>query len=99
MESFDRFDNFDVFSRIEKQHKLKGLKHNYIHRFFEENIAKFYEIYKKNRKSDINLKDYKIQFLKDYLRKKRDYKKNMSFCSISKLNFSNLNLNDEECKY
>ena len=99
MESLDRFDNFDVYSRIEMQHKLKSLKHNYIHRFFEENITKFYEIYKKNKKSDISLNEYKIQILKNYLRKKIDNNKNMSFCSFSNLNFSNLNLNDEECKY
>ena len=94
MESFDRFDNFDVFSRIEMQQKLKSLKNNHLYQFFEENIAKLYEKHKKNKNSNITFKDYKIQFIKNYIKKKRNNGRNMSFCSVSNLNFGNLSLND-----
>ena len=84
MESFDRFDNFDLFSYLERQYKLKGLKLNALHRFFEAKITKYYDVYKKNKNSKITFNEYKIQFLKEYIRNKKGKEKghNYSFCSL-----------------
>ena len=99
MDNLDRFDNFDLFSQVERKYRLKGLKLHRLHRFLEDIIAKYYEMYKTKRNSKISLNEYKIQFLKEYIRKKMEKRNNWRFYSFSEINFSSINLNEKECKY
>ena len=65
MVSLDCFDQFGQFSKWEFQLKLKQYKFNSIYSFIETYLHKYYEVYKKNKKSDISYSDYRSIMLKE----------------------------------
>ena len=65
MVSLDYFDQFGQFSKWEFQLKLKQYKFNSIYSFIETYLHKYYEVYKKNKKSDISYSDYRSIMLKE----------------------------------
>ena len=60
----DSFDTFDQYSYLEWKNKLKHLKFNNFHYFIEVYIKKFYNLYKKNKNSEITYIDYQTQLVK-----------------------------------
>ena len=65
MVSLDYFDQFGQFSKWEFQLKLKQYKFNSIYSFIETYLHKYYEVYKKNKKSDISYSDYRSIMMKE----------------------------------
>ena len=65
MVSLDCFDQFGQFSKWEFQSKLKQYKFKSIYSFIETYLHKYYEVYKKNKKSDISYSDYRSIMLKE----------------------------------
>ena len=65
MVSLDSFDQFGQFSKWEFQSKLKQYKFKSIYSFIETYLHKYYEVYKKNKKSDISYSDYRSIMLKE----------------------------------
>ena len=65
MVSKDVFDHFDQFSNLEIQSKLKQYKFKNISSFIETYLAKFYEVYKKNKKTEISFAEYRKLMLKE----------------------------------
>ena len=65
MVSLDCFDQFGQFSKWEFQLKLKQYKFNSIYSFIETYLHKYYEVYKKNKKSGISYSDYRSIMLKE----------------------------------
>ena len=65
MVSLDCFDQFGQFSKWEFQLKLKQYKFNSIYSFIETYLHKYYEVYKKNKKTDISYSDYRSLMLKE----------------------------------
>ena len=89
MNTSDGFDQFGQYSNLELQHKLHKLKFNNINNFIEASINKNYNLYKKNKKSNITFMDYRSLMLKELEKhtnkkdKKKDSKKNNT--SISEI--------------
>ena len=65
MVSKDVFDRFDQYSNLEIQVKLKKYKFQSISSFIETYLNKYYEVYKKNKNSDISFSDYRKLMLKE----------------------------------
>lgn len=65
MNTNDGFDQFGQYSNLELQHKLPKLKFNNINSFIEATIYKNYNLYKKNKKSNITFMDYRALMLKE----------------------------------
>ena len=65
MVSLDSFDQFGQFSKWEFQSKLKQYKFKSIYSFIETYLHKYYEVYKKNKKTDISYSDYRSLMLKE----------------------------------
>ena len=65
MVSLDCFDQFGQFFKWEFKLKLKQYKFNSIYSFIETYLHKYYEVYKKNKKSDISYSDYRSIMLKE----------------------------------
>ena len=61
---FERIDPFGQFSKWAFQQKLKQYKFKKLYTFIETCLSKFYEVYKKNKKSDISYSDYRSLMLK-----------------------------------
>ena len=61
---FERIDPFGQFSKWAFQQKLKQYKFKELYTFIESCLSKFYEVYKKNKKSDISYSDYRSLMLK-----------------------------------
>ena len=70
MVTIDEFDQFGQYSNMEFQHKLHQLKFNNIKDFIEASINKTYDLYKKNKKSNISYLDYRNLMLKELERHK-----------------------------
>ena len=89
MNTSDGFDQFGQYSNLELQHKLHKLKFNNINSFIEASINKNYNLYKKNKKSNITFMDYRSLMLKELEKhtnkkdNKKDSKKNNT--SISEI--------------
>ncbi len=64
MVSLDCFDQFGQFSKWDFQQKLKQYKFQSIYSFIEKYLNKYYEVYKKNKKTDISYSDYRRLMLK-----------------------------------
>ena len=65
MVSRDCFDQFGHFSKWELQMKLKQYKFKSIYSFIETYLNKYYEVYKKNKNSNISYSDYRSLMLKE----------------------------------
>ena len=65
MVTIDEFDQFGQYSSLELQHKLRRLKFNNIKNFIEASLNKTYNLYKKNKKSDISFMDYRNLMIKE----------------------------------
>ena len=65
MVSKDVFDRFDQYSNLEIQVKLKQYKSQSIASFIETYLNKYYEVYKKNKNSNISFSDYRKLMLKE----------------------------------
>ena len=75
MVTIDGFDQFGQYSNIELQHKLHQLKYNSLNNFIEASLYKTYDLYKKNKKSNITFMDYRTLMLKE-LEKHKNKKNN-----------------------
>ena len=99
MVTIDGFDQFGQYSNFELQYKLHQMKFNSINSFIEASISKTYNLYKKNKKSDISFLDYRTLMLKE-LGKPKTNKKNRpdskSDVIYSKVDISSLFSGDEE---
>ena len=101
MVNTEGFDQFGQYSNLELQHKLYQLKFNNINNFIEASLNKTYNLYKKNKKSDITFMDYRTLMLKELERHKS--KKDVINPVISrpekskiKIDISYFSLDDEE---
>ena len=65
MVSIDCFDQFGQFSKWELQLKLKQYKFKSIYSFIETYLKKYYEVYKKNKNTEISYSDYRSLMLKE----------------------------------
>ena len=65
MVSRDGFDQFGQFSKWELQIRLKQYKFKSIYSFIETYLNKYYEVYKKNKNTDISYSDYRSLMLKE----------------------------------
>ena len=65
MVSLDCFDQFGQFSKWELQMKLKQYKFKSIYLFIETYLNKYYEVYKKNKNTNISYSDYRSLMLKE----------------------------------
>ena len=93
MVTIDVFDQFDQFSNIEFKQKLHQLKFNNINTFIEDSINKTYNLYKKNKKSDISFLDYRKLMLKEFGKpktKKRNQPDSRIDTTSSKIDLSDL---------
>ena len=64
MDPFECFDQFGQYSKWGFQQKMKQSKFQSIYSFIEECLSKYYEAYKKNKKTDISYSDYRRLMLK-----------------------------------
>ena len=71
MASPDVFAHFDIYSKIESQLKLKYFKSQRIYSFIEEYLKKKYQVYKKNKNSDISFADYRNLMLKELVKNRK----------------------------
>ena len=71
MASPDVFAQFDIYSKIESQLKLKHFKSQRIYSFIEEYLQKKYEDYKKNKNSDISYSEYRNLMLKKLVKNRK----------------------------
>ena len=71
MASPDVFAQFDMYSKIESQLKLKHFKSQRIYSFIEEYLQKKYEDYKKNKNSDISYSEYRNLMLKELVKNRK----------------------------
>ena len=71
MASPDVFAHFDIYSKIESQLKLKHFKSQRMYSFIEEYLEKKYEVYKKNKNSDISFSDYRNLMLKELVKNRK----------------------------
>lgn len=94
----DGFDQFGQYSNLELQHKLPQLKFNSFNSFIEASLNKTYNLYKKNKKSNISFMDYRILMLKE-IEKHKNRKNNKPPSSSnpgkSKPDISYFSLDDE----
>ena len=65
MVSIDCFDQFGQFSKWDLQLKLKQYKFKSIYSFIETYLKKYYEVYKKNKNTEISYSDYRSLMLKE----------------------------------
>ena len=65
MVSRDAFDQFGQFSKWELQIRLKQYKFKSIYSFIETYLNKYYDVYKKNKNSNISYSDYRSLMLKE----------------------------------
>ena len=94
----DEFDQFGQYSSLELQHKLHQLKFNNLKNFIEDSLNKTYNLYKKNKKSDISYIDYRHLMLKElekHKSKKSDKPASGSKASNSKIDISSLFIEQE----
>ena len=80
MVTIDGFDQIGQYSNKELQHKLHQLKYNSLNNFIEAWLYKTYDLYKKNKKSNITFMDYRTLMLKE-LEKHKSNKNNKPFYS------------------
>ena len=71
MASPDVFAHFDIYSKIEYQLKLKHFKSQRMYSFIEEYLEKKYEVYKKNKNSDISFSEYRNLMLKELIKNRK----------------------------
>ena len=65
MVSKDVFDHFDQYSNLEIQFKNKQFKFQNISSFIETYLNKYYEVYKKNKNTNISFSEYRKIMLKE----------------------------------
>ena len=65
MVSKDVFDHFDQYSNLEIQFKYKQFKFQNISSFIETYLNKYYEVYKKNKNTNISFSEYRKIMLKE----------------------------------
>ncbi len=95
----EEFDQFGQYSNLELQHKLHQLKFNNLNNFIEASLNKTYNLYKKNKNSNITFMDYRNLMLKEL--EKHKSKKNAVTPMISKtdktkIDISYFSLDDED---
>ena len=99
MVTIDGFDQFGQYSNLELQHKLHQLKYNSLNNFIESALYKTYDLYKKNKKSNITFMDYRTLMLEE-LKKHKNKNNNKPIFSSKpdkpKLNISGYFSSDEE---
>ena len=71
MASSDVFAHFDIYSKIESQLKLKHFKSQREYSFIEEYLRKKYEVYKKNKNSNISFSDYRNLMLQELVKNRK----------------------------
>ena len=71
MASSDIFAHFDIYSKIESQLKLKHFKSQREYSFIEEYLRKKYEVYKKNKNSNISFSDYRNLMLQELVKNRK----------------------------
>ena len=69
--SFERFDQIDQNSNEELKNKLLKLKLNNIQSFLESSLKKTYNLYKKNKHSNITFTEYQEQLLQKLEKQKK----------------------------
>ena len=74
MVAIEEFDQFGQYSNLELHHKLGQHKFSNINNFIEDSLNKIYNIYKKNKKSNITFMDYRNLMLKEF--EKRNNREN-----------------------
>ena len=91
------FDQLGHYTNLELQHKLH-LKFNNINTFIEASLIKTYNLYKKNKKSNISYLDYRTLMLKELeLHRNRKTNESPSFAKTNYSKFSDNSLfSDEE---
>ena len=100
MVTIDEFDQLGQYSSLELQHKLHRLKFNNIKNFIEASLNKTYDLYKKNKKSNISFMDYRNLMLKEL--EKHKSKKNNEPALSSKASNSKIDISsflEEESLY
>ena len=94
MVDIEVFDQLGHYTNLELQHKLH-VKFNNINNFIEASLIKTYNLYKKNKNSNISYLDYRTLMLKE-IEQHRNKKINES-PSIVKSKFSmNRSFSDDE---
>ena len=90
MVTIDEFDQLGQYSSLELQHKLHRLKFNNIKNFIEASLNKTYDLYKKNKKSNISFMDYRNLMIKEL--EKHKNKNNNKPTLISKASNSKIDI-------
>ena len=87
-DSFDPFDQIGQNSGMELKNKIHKLKLNNIQSFLESSLKKTYNLYKKNKNSNISFVEYQEQLLQ----KLEKQKKNKIPQNLESLNLDNKQL-------
>ena len=69
--SYDRFDQIGQNSSLELKNKLQKLKLTNIQSFLEASLKKTYNLYKKNKNSNISFTEYQEQLLQKLEKQKK----------------------------
>ena len=70
-DSFDLFDQIDQNSGMELKNKIHKLKLKNIQSFLESSLKKTYNLYKKNKNSNISFAEYQEQLLQKLEKQKK----------------------------